>query len=137
MAIEEGLAELIRQQSGIMALLSSSVGKNVVIDKIDQVELQPYISITQLSTNPHHMLERNEGVRTATIDLDCVATAKPKANEIADALEAFLVNYSGPAGNHTIHEVHLNDRSGDAWALAQGTDNYKFVTTVNADFVFS
>lgn len=137
MAIDEGLCSLFRTHAAITALLGGSSSDHIVIDKIDQSHTPSYISVSVLNTDYMHMLQRTEGIRSSTLDMDCVSTTQEKSNQLADVLEEFLMNYSGVAGVHTIYEVHLNDRSGDSWPLGQGSQKYKFVTTVNADVVFA
>lgn len=129
MAIGSDLRTLMLAQSSITDELDSTTA--CYTDKTDQNKGMPYLVLTQLNEDPLKMFSGTTGLRSAEFDIDCVATARPTADDVADAVEAYIKDYSGAAGGSTVRAVLLNDRAYDCIPIGQGTENHKFVTTLN------
>lgn len=126
MAIGTDLRTLLAAQS--LGLSSASA---IYTDKTDQNAPMPYLVVTQLNEDPMKMLSGTTGMRDAEFDIDCVASSRVTADTVADAVESYIKDYSGAAGGSTVRAVLLNDRAYDCIPVGQGTENHKFVTTLN------
>jgi hypothetical protein len=125
-AIGTDLRTLLAAQS--LGLASASA---IYTDKTDQNEPMPYLVLTQLNEDPMKTLGGTTGMRNAEFDIDCVASSRVTADSVADAVDSFIKDYSGAAGASTVRAVLLNDRAYDCIPTGQGTENHKFVTTLN------
>ena len=129
MAIVSNLRTLLIAEATINTLLSSTTACGT--DKTDQNIAMPYLVLTQLNEDLMLTLGATTGLRNVEVDIDCVASSRVTADNVADAVETYIKDYSGAAGASTIRAVLLNDRAYDAIPIGQGTENYKFVTTLN------
>lgn len=132
MALGEGLISLLSGEATINALLAAT--DSVYEDAITQDHAMSYLSLSQLSQDPMKALDGTSGMRKSEFDIDCVCTSRVKANALADAVDEFIKDFTGAAGSNTINAVLLNDRAYDAIPVSQGSDNYKYITTLNVDF---
>jgi hypothetical protein len=130
-AIGTNIRTLLLAQASITGELASTTA--CYTDKTDQNKPLPYLVITQITEDPMKVLGATTGLRATEFYIDCVATSRPGADDVADAVEAFITDYTGPAGGSTIRAVLLNDRAHDAIPVGQGTENYKFVTTLSIE----
>lgn len=130
-AIDEGLRSLLIGETSVTDLLATT--GSVFVDAITQDYELDYISLTVLNQDPMKYLDSTSGMRTSNIDIDCVATTRVKSSALADAVDAFIKDYSGAAGSNTINAVLLEALSYDAVPVQQGSDNYKYITTLNVD----
>lgn len=129
MAIGADLRTLLIAESTITDELASTTA--FYTDKTDQNASMPYLVLTQLSEDPLKALDGTSGMRMAEFDLDCVASARATADTVAGVVEAYFNDFTGTAGSSTVNAVLLNDRAYDVIPIGQGTENYKFVTTLN------
>lgn len=131
MAISEGMVSLLTGEASITTLLNSAT--SVYIDAIEQNHAMSYISVSVLHTDAMLTLGTTSSMRKTEFDIDCVCSSRVKSNTLAAAVDTFIKDYTGSAGSHTINAVMLNDITHDAVALGQGTDNYKYITTLNLE----
>lgn len=131
MAIATNLRTLLLAQSAITDELASTTA--CYTDKTDQNKPLPYLVITQITEDPMKTLGTTTGLRKVEFDIDCVASSRPGADDVADAVETFIKDYTGAASTNTARAVLLNDRAHDAIPIGQGTENYKFVTTLSIE----
>lgn len=129
MAIGTDLRTLLIAESTINTALATTT--SCYTDKTDQNAEMPYLVLTQLNEDPMKMLTVTSGLRMAEFDIDCVASSRVTADTVADAVETYIKDYSGAAGSSTVRAVLLNDRAYDSIPIGQGSENYKFVTTLN------
>lgn len=129
MAIGTDLRTLLAAEATITSTLASAAA--IYTDKTDQSKPMPYLVITQLTEDQFNTLDGSGGLKMPEFDIDCVASSRPTADSVAAAVQAYIRNYTGAAGGSTIRAVLLNDRAYDAIPIGQGTENYKFVTTLN------
>jgi len=134
MSIGTGVVTLLQAQSPITGLLKTPA--SIYTDKTDQSGGMSYLVVTQLHEDPYKTLSGTSGMRKAELDIDCVASSRPKADALADAVDSFIKDYAGAAGASTIRAVLLNDRAYDLIPIGQGTENYKFVTTLNVEIQY-
>lgn len=129
MAIGTDLRTLLLAQAPITSLLATTT--SVFTDKADQNAAHPYIVITQLNEDMMKMLSGTTGMRKPEFDIDCVAKRRGAADDVADAVESFIKDYSGAAGGSTIRAVLLNDRAYDKLPIGTASDEFQFITTLN------
>lgn len=129
MAIDTDLITLLAAEASINSLLSTTT--SFYTDKTDQNGEMPYVVVTQLDEDPLLMLSGTTGLAIAEIDIDCVASSRVTANAVFAAVKAYIKDYSGAAGASTVRAVLLNGLATDAIPIGQGTENYKFVKTLN------
>lgn len=134
MAIVSNLRTLLIAESTINTLLSSTTA--CFTDKTDQNVPMPYLVVTQLNEDPYKTLGGTTGLRKVEVDIDCVASSRVTADAVADAVETYIKDYSGAAGGSTVRAVLLNDRAFDLIPIGQGTENYKFVATLNLEIQY-
>lgn len=128
MAIGENIRQLLVNTALTMA--------RVATDKTDQDLPLPYMVLTQLHEDYKKTLDGTSGMRQAEFDIDCVASSRPKADDLADAAEAFMKDFTGKAGANKVLAVLMNDRAYDCIPIGQGTEDYKFVTTLNLEIQY-
>ena len=131
MALSVGMVSLLTGEASITTLLVTT--SSVYVDAIMQNRSMSYLSVTVLRTDPMVTLGGTSGMRSTNIDIDCVCSSRVKAEALADAVDTFIKDYTGAAGSHTINAVILSDRAYDEIPVGQGTENYKYVTTLNID----
>lgn len=134
MAIDTDLITLLSAENSINSLLSSTSA--FATDKTDQSVPMPYVVVTQLDEDPLKTFDGTTGLAIAEIDIDCVASSRPTANSIAAAVKAYIKDYSGAAGASTVRAVLLNGLANDAIPIGQGTENHKFVKTLNLEIQY-
>ena len=121
---------ILLAESTINTLLGDSTS-GVYVAQAPQNADPPFVEIHRLSMDPLKTLGTTSGLRFTEIDIDCKAKTKPEATALADAVEAFIDDYTGAAGSDTINAVLLNDRALDV-EPPDGKQEYgRFVETVD------
>lgn len=129
MAVDTSLRTLLAAEATITSLLASTTA--VYVDSTDQNKPMPYLSITKTGGDPMKYLSSTSGMQRAEIEIDSVAESRITANAINTAVFAYIKDYSGAAGSDTINAVLVeDDGTNDAIPIGQGTENYKYITTL-------
>lgn len=132
MPIETGLQAILAGEATINTLLRTT--SSVYIGQAPQQETGPYIEIHVLGFDPYLHLGTTGGMGASTIDIDC--KGKMGANgdvprAIADAVQAFIDDYSGAAGDHTIDAVLLENRKGEVEQPDGKQERGRWVETID------
>jgi len=137
MAIELGLRALLLAQSPITALCPPQTIRGITYDGIfneHPVEgfLPPFVLVAQMSFDPLLHLGSTGGLADTEFDIDCYSRSYPGAMALADQVQDFLEDYTGPAGDDdTIKAVLLQGRRYDKVIEGQGADQRQHVISVS------
>lgn len=142
MAIETGLRTLLLAQSSITALApAQTIGGTSYPAVFNEHPIQgfrlPYVLIAQIDEDPMLTLGTASGFKKTNIDIDCYSNTHPGAIALADAVEAFLDDYTGAAGSSTITAVEYQGRRYDAIYEAQGRDVREHIVSLNFEIYHS
>lgn len=103
-----------------------------VVPQGTKVPANAVIVLTEMKADPNQRLDGMTGaIRFTDIDIDCKAATPEKANDIADAIEAFFNDYTGAAGSQTVKAVLFNDRMTSFEPPQDKSDQGKHVTTLD------
>lgn len=130
MAIEEGIRTLLLAESTVSTLLGEAT-KGVYVDHAPQNAVLPYVEIHNTSMNPMLHLGTTGGMRSSELDIDCKAATGEAARALADAVEAYIDDYSGAAGSDTINAILLQDRVRDVEPPDGARANPRYVQTID------
>jgi len=126
--IETGLRTLLLAQAAIVATIPPQTVGKVAFDAIFNEEpaqgLDPaFIVICEVDEDPMLTLDGTYGMRSTTFSVDCYHKSIPEAKVTAKAVQDFLNDYDGPAGDDdTINAVLLQGVTYDKLYNTDGTD---------------
>lgn len=116
MTIEDGLVALLLADSGVSAL----VGTRIYPLKLPQDDGLPAIRFQRISGERVRTLDGPTGLVRPRIQIDAYGKTYAEAKAVAEAVEALLDGYSGPAGTDQIEAVSLEtDRDLDENPLGE------------------
>lgn len=131
--MKSGLVSLLTGESTI----SNLVGSRVYVGNIPQTASYPLILITQMSSNEFGSFDSTADLRAPNFDIDCKADRSVEAEALADAVSAFIKDFTGTAGSETIRAVELNTRSDSYEPPADGSDVGRYVETLDVDIFYN
>jgi hypothetical protein len=128
--ILEDLRSLLAGQSSITSLLGSE--RQIYVQVIPQRATYPCLLISRISTNPHNTLDGGLGTdRAVDIDIEARANTAAAATALAEAVRDFLEPYRGPAGDSTIHAVHVTDEAEEHENPTGGSEQGRIITVTD------
>jgi hypothetical protein len=132
--MKSGLVSLLSGESTVTAICST----RIYVGKAPQKALLPHVIITQMGSEENGSIDGASGqLRFLTFDVDCKSKTSVQAEQLANAVRAFLDDYSGTAGDYTIGAVIMNDESDDYEPPADGSDVGVHVVTLDLDVQFN
>lgn len=137
MAIKDGLRTLLLTQSSITTLCPAQTIQGIsysgiFVDKVKQGFKPPYVLISRIGHDPFKSLDGTSGLAATEIDIDCVEYTEPEAEALADAVKAYLKDYTGAAGaSDTIDAVLLDDINDFQACETDGKDLWRFAVTLS------
>lgn len=132
--IEFDLRTLLLAQSAITDIVGSS---GVYCDAADQGTPLPYVLLTLMDSDPLKALDGTYGLEIKTFDIDCYGAEKPEAKQLSAAVKAFIKDYSGVAGDSTIHAVLLDDETDTIVRPEDGSGKITYLTTLDVQIQFT
>ena len=131
--MKHGLRTLLVAEASITAL----VGTRVYVETVPQGSQLPHILITQISTDEYNTLDGAGGMRSMDVDIDGKAAGSVSATAVADAVRAYIKNYTGTAGSYTINSVLVNDESAGYEPPTDGSDVGIYYVTLDTSIQFT
>lgn len=130
MSIENGLRTILLAESTVSTLLGEPT-KGVYVTQVPQNAVAPFILITVMSMDPLKHLGSTGGLRFTDIDIDCKAKVQDDAQDLADAVEAFIDDFTGAAGSDSVKAVLLNGRTPSVETPDGRQEQGRFVETID------
>lgn len=128
--IRGGLRTLLLAQSTVTAIVGSTGGH---VGRAPQEAGSPRFEIQLVDEDENLTLDGRLGsgdVQTTEIDVDCKAETSYLAVQLRDAVASILRDYTGAAGSQTILAVTLNNKGSSIEDAIDGSDNARFVETL-------
>jgi hypothetical protein len=137
MALKNGLRDLLLAEPSVGSLLYPQEVDRDTVDKVfvstvDQGVTVPYLVISRTGHDPMGTLTNTTGMAQTEIDVDCFAATPAAADDLADAVEGYLKDYSGGAGNRDyIDCVIFEDKNDFENTEGDGNDNWRHAVTLS------
>ena len=128
-----GVIALLAGESTINTYVSSRVYANHAPEKA----AFPYIIVTQLDSEEYKSFDDTGDLRSLTFDIDCKAERALTAAAVADAVRAYIQDYSGTAGDYTIGAVLLNSETHSYEPPQDGSERGVHVVTLDLDVQYN
>jgi hypothetical protein len=128
MALDTGLRTLLLARGDILALVPDQVIGGVTFRGVfnedpQQGFLPPFILISRISADPWLTLGTTGKTGAIDFDIDCYAYTLTTALAIDAVVQAFIEDYTGPAGtSDTIKAVLMGNKRHDKIFEAEGRD---------------
>lgn len=135
--ITHGLRTLLLAQSSITTLCPAQTIRGasrdcIFVSKVLQGIKPPYIVISRISHDPMKCLDGTSGMASSEIDIDCFEYTEQEAQALAEAVKAYLMDYSGAAGgSDTIDAMLLDDMNDFQNVEDDGDDTWRFAVTLS------
>lgn len=135
-AIEADLRTLLNAQATITAVVGAG---NIHCGREPQSGALPYIVLHEMSKDGNPSLDgATDGLQFCDYDIDCYGKTYGQAKDLAKIVRDFIKDFSGATGGtQTIGAVLMNDEIDDEIEPNDGTDNYKYLTTLDLTIQFN
>lgn len=136
MSLSIGTRLLLLEQTAIAERVENRIFVDLAPQKTGD---DSHVILTDMGNDFPHTLDENNvstGVRIQKIDIDCNAKTRKESNKIASMIAEFIDDYTGPAGDHTIDAVQLNDIGADFEYMGQNKSLPLFTTTLDLSVIY-
>lgn len=122
-------------------ILTDTTVKNLVADRVSfnripKSDSQPYIWYTQSGSTDDASLDEAAGMPTRTMfDVECVALAPERADELKNAVQALLNKARGTFGDSTCQGIFVEEARADYQPRGAGSDSGKHVYALSVEVV--
>lgn len=121
MSIEVGLRTLWAAQSSITGAVSGSTAA-IFATTADQGTPAPYIVYRVGDTDVQNRLDSSSAQHRTDVVVECYATRVSQAVDLRDAVYEYMKDYTGAAGDQTIHGVLAGKAGLDYEQPTDGSD---------------
>lgn len=130
-------------QSGIQAVLLgitaiTDLTENIFVNSIPQQRQLPCIVIRKTGGDNNNTLDGGDmdDMRSAFIDLECIATDEGTAIDLAETVLEQICDYTGAADDQTILATIHQDEDDDVEATDNGADRQYHTETISFLFQY-